>query len=98
MSNKGVKALSSNSVVSVVSRMWDLIVSVPDHCLSFTFQSKLALHMANHVHSALHECLALMSVSKTTSFFNQKLTANGFKIRNATCLKLSPFELKLWGI
>ena len=32
-------------------------------------------------HSALHECLALMSVSKTTSLFNQKLPANGFKLR-----------------
>lgn len=31
-------------------------------------------------HSALHECLALMSVSKTTSLFNQKLPANGFKL------------------
>ena len=30
-------------------------------------------------HSALHECLALMSVSKTTSLFNQKLPTNGFK-------------------
>ena len=97
MSNKGVKALSSNSVVSVVGRMWDLIVSVPDHCLSFYFPIKS--HFAHgKSHSALHECLALMSVSKTTSFFNQKHPANGFKIRNATCLKLSPFELKLWGI
>ena len=31
-------------------------------------------------HSALHECLALMSVGKTTSLFNQKLPANGFKL------------------
>ena len=31
-------------------------------------------------HSALHECLALMSVSKPTSLFNQKLPANGFKL------------------
>ena len=31
-------------------------------------------------HFALHECLSLMSVSKTTSLFNQKLTANRFKV------------------
>ena len=31
-------------------------------------------------HSALPECLALMSVSKKTSLFNQKLPANSFKL------------------
>ena len=31
-------------------------------------------------HSVLHECLALMSVSKTTSLFNQKFLAKGFKL------------------
>ena len=31
-------------------------------------------------HSALHECLALMFVSKITSLFNQILPANGFKL------------------
>ena len=53
--NKGVKVLSSNSVVPTrfAHGKW---------------------------HSALHECLALMSVSKTTSLFNQKLPANGFKL------------------
>ena len=30
-------------------------------------------------HSALHECLALMSMGKTTSLYHQKLPANGFK-------------------
>ena len=50
-------------------------------------------------HSAFHRYLALMSVSKTTSLFNQKFLANGFKLtRNATSLKLSSFELKLYGI
>ena len=27
-------------------RMWDLIVSVPDHCLSFYFEEKIAICMA----------------------------------------------------
>ena len=31
-------------------------------------------------HYALHECLALMSMSKTTLLFKQKLPANGFKL------------------
>ena len=31
-------------------------------------------------HSALHESLALMSVGKTTSLFDQKLSANSFKL------------------
>ena len=31
-------------------------------------------------HFALHECLALIFVSKTTPLFNQKLPANGFKL------------------
>ena len=31
-------------------------------------------------HSALHECLAVMSVSKTTSLFNKELQAKGFKL------------------
>ena len=43
-------------------------------------------------HSALHECLALMSVSKITSLVNQKRSAK--TIRNAACLKLSPLESK----
>ena len=32
------------------------------------------------LHSALHECLALMYASKPTSLVNQKLPANGFKL------------------
>ena len=31
-------------------------------------------------HSALHKCLAMMSVRKTTSIFNPKPPANGFKL------------------
>ena len=47
-------------------------------------------------HSVLQECLALMSVSKTHCYLirnSQQKASNS--IRNATCLKLSPFELKL---
>ena len=47
-------------------------------------------------HPAIHKCLALISMSKTTSLFNPKPPANDSNpIRNSTCLKLSPFELKL---
>ena len=50
-------------------------------------------------HSALHECLALMTLSKTHRYLirNFQQTASN-SIRNDTCLKLSPFELKLQGI
>ena len=35
-------------------------------------------------HSALHRCLAPMSVSKATSLFNQKTSANRFKINSVS--------------
>ena len=59
--NKGVKVLSSNSVVPIKTR--------------FAHGKWL---------SALHECLALMSMSKTTSLFNQKLPENSLKL-NEKC-------------
>ena len=36
--------------------------------------------------SALHKCLALMTVSNTASLFNQKPPAKGFKFNSKFCL------------
>ena len=37
------------SLFGFEGRMWDLIVSVPDHCLSFYFSSRLATNTEKYV-------------------------------------------------
>ena len=51
--------------------MWDLIVSVPDHCLSFYFVLESFSRKQQQMSSA---------VSKITPLFNQKPSVNGFKL------------------
>ena len=38
-------------------RMWDLIVSVPDHCLSFYFPELLHVHVLSNLAHALPEVI-----------------------------------------
>ena len=32
-----------------MGRMWDLIISVPDHCLSFYFDDKAGINISNEI-------------------------------------------------
>ena len=75
--------------------MWDLIVSVPDHCLSFYFESKQHLHQNFNFCSNSFYIKILISVHNIWSPADKRDFTAFFNVLGDTQMKTLQFHVSI---